>query len=254
VSAAREEVLIAEGSDWFWWYGDDHSSDHDQDFDDLFRRHLRNAYRLLHLPVPDDLFTSNITTAGPAHDVLPPVGWIAPVLDGTETSYFEWLGAGSFEVKQTAGAMHQIEAAAPVVASILFGFTQQQELCIRLDGPVPMAEQLAAGYEFTLSILEPKALQITARSNGSDNGCYVNLAAARAAAGASFELAVPLRELGAAPGALVSFAVTVSRVTPGGTDGGTRARTPVAIERHPARSPIDVKVPGADFDGAHWRA
>src|SRR5439155_629835 len=26
---AREEVLIAEGSDWFWWNGDDHSSDHD---------------------------------------------------------------------------------------------------------------------------------------------------------------------------------------------------------------------------------
>src|ERR1019366_3577606 len=41
-AAAREEVLIAEGSDWFWWYGDDHSSDHDAEFDDLFRRHLRN--------------------------------------------------------------------------------------------------------------------------------------------------------------------------------------------------------------------
>src|SRR5206468_11958380 len=32
--AAYEEVLIAEGSDWFWWYGDDHSSDHDAEFDD----------------------------------------------------------------------------------------------------------------------------------------------------------------------------------------------------------------------------
>jgi len=40
---AFEELLIAEGSDWFWWYGDDHSSDHDLDFDDLFRRHLRNV-------------------------------------------------------------------------------------------------------------------------------------------------------------------------------------------------------------------
>src|SRR5207248_7408147 len=36
---AREEVLIAEGSDWFWWYGDDHSSAQDLEFDDLFRRH-----------------------------------------------------------------------------------------------------------------------------------------------------------------------------------------------------------------------
>ena len=45
LAEAREEILIAEGSDWFWWYGDDHSSAHDLVFDDLFRRHLRNAYR-----------------------------------------------------------------------------------------------------------------------------------------------------------------------------------------------------------------
>src|SRR5947207_1401029 len=54
-AAAYEEILIAEGSDWCWWYGDDHSSDNDLDFDDLFRRHLRNAYRLLGKPAPDEL-------------------------------------------------------------------------------------------------------------------------------------------------------------------------------------------------------
>ncbi|HWI19109.1 MAG TPA: glycoside hydrolase family 57 protein, partial [Vicinamibacterales bacterium] len=59
---ALEELLIAEGSDWFWWYGDDHSSDHDADFDDLFRRHLRNAYSALDLPIPDALFATNIST------------------------------------------------------------------------------------------------------------------------------------------------------------------------------------------------
>ena len=63
---ALEELLIAEGSDWFWWYGDDHSSDHDADFDDLFRRHLRNAYAALGAPIPEELFATNISTgAGP---------------------------------------------------------------------------------------------------------------------------------------------------------------------------------------------
>ena len=63
---ALEELLIAEGSDWFWWYGDDHSSDHDADFDDLFRRHLRNAYAALGVPIPEELFATNISTgAGP---------------------------------------------------------------------------------------------------------------------------------------------------------------------------------------------
>ena len=45
LARAWEEMLIAEGSDWFWWYGDDHSSDHDRTFDELFRRHVRNIYR-----------------------------------------------------------------------------------------------------------------------------------------------------------------------------------------------------------------
>ena len=64
---AYEEILIAEGSDWFWWYGDDHSSDQDAEFDDLFRRHVRNAYAALGLDAPAELYESNITTT-PAVD------------------------------------------------------------------------------------------------------------------------------------------------------------------------------------------
>ena len=72
LAGAREEVLIAEGSDWFWWYGDDHSSDQDLEFDDLFRRHLRNVYRLLRKPVPDELFVSNISRPRRAAGRRPP--------------------------------------------------------------------------------------------------------------------------------------------------------------------------------------
>jgi alpha-amylase/alpha-mannosidase (GH57 family) len=64
---AYEELLVAEGSDWFWWYGDDHSSAQDSDFDELFRRHLRNAYELLGLDPPAELHVTNISTA-PAAD------------------------------------------------------------------------------------------------------------------------------------------------------------------------------------------
>ena len=67
---AREELFIAEGSDWCWWYGDDHSSEHDLEFDDLFRRHLRNVYRALDKPVPEELFITNITH-GTAPDGTP---------------------------------------------------------------------------------------------------------------------------------------------------------------------------------------
>ena len=75
LARAREEMFIAEGSDWFWWYGDDHSSDHDREFDELFRRHVQNVYRALGLPVPGELLVTNITTQPPdVEEVLQTVG------------------------------------------------------------------------------------------------------------------------------------------------------------------------------------
>ncbi len=53
--ALRTELLLAEGSDWFWWYGDDHSAATDADFDELFRSHLRELYRLVGKDAPRGL-------------------------------------------------------------------------------------------------------------------------------------------------------------------------------------------------------
>jgi len=50
-----EELLIAEGSDWMWWFGNEFSSDQDAIFDALFRHHIGNIYRFAGLPVPDEL-------------------------------------------------------------------------------------------------------------------------------------------------------------------------------------------------------
>jgi alpha-amylase/alpha-mannosidase (GH57 family) len=52
---AYEELLVAEGSDWMWWFGSDFTSDEDAIFDGLFRRHIGNVYRLLGLTEPDGL-------------------------------------------------------------------------------------------------------------------------------------------------------------------------------------------------------
>ena len=58
VARAWDEIYIAEGSDWFWWYGDDHSSAQDALFDYLFRKHLQNIYTLLgDEPPPDTVKT-----------------------------------------------------------------------------------------------------------------------------------------------------------------------------------------------------
>jgi len=54
--SAFESVYIAEGSDWFWWYGEDQDSGHDEDFDRLFRLHLKNIYDELSAVPPENLY------------------------------------------------------------------------------------------------------------------------------------------------------------------------------------------------------
>ena len=117
---ALEELLIAEGSDWFWWYGDDHSSDHDADFDDLFRRHLRNAYAALGAPIPEELFATNITTgAGP--DRLEPSGRLERHAGRHGTrSFLEWVGAAARRCRGRAAPCTR-SPASPLISDVRVG-------------------------------------------------------------------------------------------------------------------------------------
>lgn len=49
---AFDSIYAAEGSDWFWWFGDDQDSGHDDQFDELFRAHLAHVYRAIGREVP----------------------------------------------------------------------------------------------------------------------------------------------------------------------------------------------------------
>src|SRR5438045_2236467 len=102
---AFEELMIAEGSDWCWWYGPEHHSDNRVEFDQLYRCHLANVYRFLNLSPPEELSRPILRMVSP--DVrLEPCGPIRPVIDGEVTSYFEWLGAGIYHVDERSGSMH----------------------------------------------------------------------------------------------------------------------------------------------------
>jgi alpha-amylase/alpha-mannosidase (GH57 family) len=47
---AWEEMYAAEGSDWFWWFGDDQTAPGgDKPFDDAYRIHLKNIYKFSRL-------------------------------------------------------------------------------------------------------------------------------------------------------------------------------------------------------------
>ena len=75
---AYEELLIAEGSDWCWWYGPEHDSANRVEFDQLYRNHLANVYRLLNLAPPEELSRPILHIATPEFACLPPAPYTPP--------------------------------------------------------------------------------------------------------------------------------------------------------------------------------
>jgi len=69
---AHEELLVAEGSDWMWWFGNDFSSDSDAIFDSLFRQHIANIYYLIGLPLPEGLEIAIKKSLEGRRTVMPP--------------------------------------------------------------------------------------------------------------------------------------------------------------------------------------
>jgi alpha-amylase/alpha-mannosidase (GH57 family) len=101
---AWEELMIAEGSDWFWWYDPEHSAESRGEFDALFREHLTNVYRLLGERIPGELGRTLLKPQAPEHRA--PAGMIQPVIDGRDTTQGEWANAGRYRPQQTSGPMH----------------------------------------------------------------------------------------------------------------------------------------------------
>jgi len=128
---AQQELWVAEGSDWCWWYGPEHSTANDEEFDLLYRKHLSNIYRLLggsptdELAVPIKRPHAHAVTVGPT-------ARIEPRIDGLVTTYFEWLGAGIYMPDYRSGSMH---GAAQLLEALYYGYSDKA-VFLRLDfGP-----------------------------------------------------------------------------------------------------------------------
>jgi alpha-amylase/alpha-mannosidase (GH57 family) len=102
---AYEEILIAEGSDWNWWYGPEHHSANDRDFDELYRKHLSNVYQALG-GIPPDYLAQPIIGGVTRPLFTPQSAYIHPEISGDMVRYFEWMGAARYTADGRSGAMH----------------------------------------------------------------------------------------------------------------------------------------------------
>ncbi len=124
--ASIQELYKAEGSDWNWWYGTDHSSTDDILFDSLFRNLLIKAYLIAKKTPPNDLYIP-IKRRLSILESKNPVSFINPKIDGIITSYFEWMGAGEFIELESAMSVSD-----KMIKKVYYGFNEDN-IFLRID-------------------------------------------------------------------------------------------------------------------------
>lgn len=130
------EAYIAEGSDWFWWYGLDQNSGNDEAFDEAFRGTLSRIYTLSGKEPPDYLSLPIVAVEGsePTRSITQA---ISPTIDGKLTAPGEWDGA-AYVGDAEGGAMQR--AGGDVLKGFHYGY-DGVNLYLRLDTDVASARQ-----------------------------------------------------------------------------------------------------------------
>jgi alpha-amylase/alpha-mannosidase (GH57 family) len=128
LKVAKESLLAAEGSDWCWWFGPEHSTANDAEFDALFRKHLTGIYLALGMEAPDEL--AKAIKRQPEHALhIAPADLLNVKVDGRDTSYFEWLSAGLYSPERRGGSMH---GRVFYLHELRYGF-EKERFCLRID-------------------------------------------------------------------------------------------------------------------------
>ena len=230
---AWEELLIAEGSDWNWWYGPEHHSANDRDFDELYRRHLSNVYTALEGVPPEEL-TVPIASGFVRPSYHPQTAYVRAKVDGLVTGYFEWMGAASYTSDQRTSAMHGKQ----FLLDAVYAGLDADSISGRLDFHMGLPED---PYQIVVNIEvshEPKdrnapvdSYRLVADAQGHNllswvlsNGDERNILASsltqdgnsntnqvEVAIAEIFEMRLPFRLVGAQPGSRIRLRFTVWR-------------------------------------------
>jgi alpha-amylase/alpha-mannosidase (GH57 family) len=232
---AWRHLLVAEGSDWCWWYGDDHFTADKATFDRILREHLSRACELAGCAVPVEL-RSAFGIARVTEERKAPTSLISPGVSGRLAHFYEWDGAGRWIPAGAGGSMH----AGRRVRAIFHGFDEER-IYVRAD-----LDAAAPDTTVTLEFVEPAGFRIEVargddapvRSTRPDGG---SVEGAAAAWDGVCEFGVPFRSLGVAPGARVAWVVAVR-------EGGH------VVATAPPDTPLSIEAPGPDVRAGYWSA
>ncbi|MGA8038074.1 MAG: glycoside hydrolase family 57 protein [Candidatus Acidiferrales bacterium] len=157
LARAYEAVLAAEGSDWNWWYGPEHGSANDAEFDALYRKQLTEICAALGEPSPQVL-AHPIKKAPERSHREPPEAFLEVNVDGRETTYFEWIGAGLYSTDPRGGTMH---GRTRVLGDVRYGFGPEH-FYLRVD-PVQEAISAIADFQLRVTVWDSRETRVTIR-------------------------------------------------------------------------------------------
>jgi len=242
VAGVCRDLFAAQGSDWFWWYGDDHFTSHSDQFDLLFRRHLMSIYRSLGLDIPAELYEP-IKKKSPAGFIRPPAGFITPEITGHVGDYFEWLAAGLYDLSRQSSAMHSAVASLRLLyygfdlSSLYFRFDGEGSLerVIQSQDQLILYLTLKAEYRVVIapdSLAAPLQIRVDGQWNNLDISC-------RYALKKICEIEVPLELLNLSAGDYVFVSLVHLR----GSDD---------LGRWPADAPMKLLYAGGELELDTW--
>ena len=243
---AWTELQIAEGSDWFWWFGDSHSSAQDALFDRLFRKHLQNVYSLLGDPPPVELSRPISQGHRHAHMHSSPTSLLNVKVDGRRT-YFEWINAGRYVPSGSRGTMSMVQESR--LAGLYFGFDGDR-LLVRLDARGgTVRERLADIDTVRIVFFQPQGFELLiSHPNWQEpivqlyhNDVPVSESGVLAAGDIILEAAIPLSSLAASTDDPVQFCVEL-------------IKQEQSIDRAPTEGAIETSVPSPEFELMMWQA
>ncbi len=243
---ARWALMAAEGSDWFWWFGDHFTTIFDDEFDRLFRQHLSHIFRVLG-KAPWSELEHPVRRPRLIEPEEQPTAFIAPVIDGRETNFFEWSGAGKFRPRARGEAMYLGET---LIEALYFGF-DLKNFYLRLDikgknlDLLPENSRLKiffAGHEQQVEVSfcprAANAQETLELKRGLQ--CFRGNEAGDLACETIIELALPFQKLGFKVGEKVSFFVEL-------VENG------LPRERSPWSGNLYFIVPDENFEQIMWQ-
>ncbi len=203
----------------------------------LFREHLKNIFRYLDKPVPDYL-SIPVISEGISTPFTSPKEFLVVKYDGRDSNYFEWIGAGKFDVKSEKGAMDS--DAELIMEKIFFGF-DLNNFFLRINMVDDVKDILDKNKRIVVHFLSPKTVTVEISRN-SKNKFHASLngtALDSIAVNKILEFGIGFDKLGFSQREVVQFYVELFE--------GKHPK-----ERAPSGVPLSFEVPDEEFEMKYW--